>query len=347
MSSTKEFTFCWWMGEVVKHDSNCGLIDEIVSVSPLHWRTSDALEARFYKEGSTNVTVFRDDMKVARFLLHYQPQFVHTHATILGLEFDGRGQKCSEIAAPKLVKNTNLRLPRNDRNHLYEHWFEDLKLACWGKVYFWHVLAREKGRVRHSALYVQYNWFTRMNFPKDAMDEILHNLPWANVTARHCHERHSTAKIKFPYVRLFNETALDVVVPEPPTAPQVGVEFDLKTSKRISVPSAKVLETKGLTVDSASSSSGSAHQARVSSYKSDVQFVCLNYAQSTNVAPCGITNSDKPILVATERKEARLREDISETEASLTDCLYLLDLQPHRRNVYISESDSKIPESLM
>jgi hypothetical protein len=77
----------------------------------------------------------------------------------------------------------------------------------------------------------------------------------------------------------------------------------------------------------------------VSNYNDQVHFVALNYVESTNVAICGVTAENKPILTS---EDGLTTTELTESsrfccrDASLIEKLFMIDLHPNRKLIDIS-----------
>ncbi len=90
------------------------------------------------------------------------------------------------------------------------------------------------------------------------------------------------------------------------------------------------------------------------SYFPRLQFVCLNYIESTQVTVCGVTNctntTKKPLPILIDKNNSdnkRMKTTVYTTDVSSIDELYFLETHPERRHVRISLADSKIIETIV
>jgi hypothetical protein len=274
------------------------------------------------------------------------PKAVSLRACVKGIDMIGRGIEHCETKEPLQpdVYGHTVYLPANRFNHLNQQWSFSKQTKCWSKFKHW-IMRKDKDGVmncEYKTGYGQTNYFFRIFLPSDA---ILHNLAFANVTARNV-EMHKVLKredsiISIPYMTVYDES-------EHP-AGRLNLDiFDLET-QHMNLNQLAKASRKKMRDNINSLSREFSDSPRAQTYDIDMpQFFCLNRFYSTNVAVCGVTKTSThwvPILVDDNKSESANHSKFYTRDTSSIRRLYLIDLHPHRRNVEISLSDSKLTEN--
>jgi hypothetical protein len=251
----------------------------------------------------------------------------------------------SEQHTPVMIRKwsaaTGLILPDNEKNNLLKLWEDEEQYSSFIKFNNWKISANTK-RNDPSIQYGQANYFFRMNLPSD---RLLHNVGFVSVTGR-IHQNFTLGACSVPFIKVRITTREEIPQPPPPLPPvqssEINKDFIIEGSRKRRKPDSNLKDV-------------SKAQERadpfvvINNFRSDVQFVCANFIVSTTVAVCGMTADRSPILLDSSTKS--LAGD--EIEDSLSFCsreprdiedLFLIDMDPSRRQVEINRNDSILPE---
>jgi hypothetical protein len=279
-------------------------------------------------------------------IYNMSPKTVSLRACVKGIDMIGRGVEYCETKEPlhPLGFGHTVYLPANKFNHLNNQWSFSKQTKCWSKFKHW-IMRKDKDDVmncEYKTGYGQTNYFFRICLPSDT---ILHNLAFANVTARNV-EMHNVLKredsnISIPYMTVYDES-------EHPSG-RLSLElFDLET-QQMNLNQVAKASRKKMRDSIHSLTREFSDSPRAQTYDIDMpQFFCLNRFYSTNVAVCGVTKTSThwvPILVDDNKSESANHSKFYTRDISSIKRLYLIDLHPQRRNVEISLSDSKLTEN--
>ena len=349
-----ENSFCHWLKAVVEAEFKPAenlfstLVTKDVDPKDLD---EDYIEQHYYDIDEERPVVFEVDKGAAEYLMNYKPRKYFSDDIIAqGTSFTCRGQEFAETSAP-ITKYSRYGetpwLTTNVPANNLKHTWSSAKENHWCSIYWWYT--SNDNSICKKSIFAQLNMVFRFEMEDDPF---LHMLPIANVTARNTAMKKSTDKIHLPYIKIYEESPV-VILPEVLT-PLFERGIEEVTSHRVHKRTVKAVESSQQQRRSKKSSSNDPLPAppvvaevtnrsiRHTSYNHDVQFVCLNYFQSTNVALLGMDEFQKPMLVDAGRIESRRHLDQhSIAEFNEIEELHLINLSPHRRNVYTTHVDSK------
>jgi hypothetical protein len=294
--------------------------------------------------------VITSDIEVVIELYKFVPT-VYNNATIKGVQLRGRGREYCEYKSPLVVTKwgavTSLILPSNIHNNLLDNWDNSTQYSSFVKYNNWKI-NKITNKNAPSEQYAQANYFFRCSIP---LDPYLHNVGFANITGR-LHETKTVGACSVPYITVVNITKVEDI--PKPAIPKPCVESSeilgtnvIDIQRRSQAMELKsVDEEKEIPVEDQTEIPP---HVIVNNFRSEVQFICASFIESTSIAVCGMNSNDDPILLPGNRKGLSQEEQDDGIRFCCAnprniDRLYLIELHRTRRHVNINKSDSTIPE---
>ena len=336
------WSFWSWLHLLVSTEFNdCRFLtglDATLDISQL----TDVQMRKCIREG----ILITSDIEFAISLFQFVP-VIYDSATIKGVQFRARGVDFCEHKSALMVKKwgalTGLILPSNKMNNLQENWDNSKQYSSFVKYNNWKINKTLKTNAA-SLQYGQANYFFRFSI---SGDPYLQNVGFANITGS-LHQTKTVGACSVPFITVNITKESDIpqpAIPKPRVESTEILETNVKVNRLRSQVVDKPLVAEQATTDQTEIPSFNV----VNNFRSDVQFICANFIESTSIAVCGMTIANEPILLPGNKNGLSQEEQedgvrfCCENPREI-DKLYMIELHSTRKHVNINKSDATIPE---